>query len=380
MTMKEELFISFCKERNLSPGSVNVYHNALTHYTTTNGMTLRELLDEAIQEEDDKIPWRKRTLLSRLIDFRNYLIETGYTSTKNLSRVLTFYRHHYIEINSLPRNNFKKISEVKIPTKEDLQSAINIGDTLIKGFIPFAVETGLSKVDILKLTVGDFIKVTYVYHQETDIYAALQKLVLIEEDAVVTFYVMRTKTKKYHYTFAGTEAIIETAYYLLSRKDCLKEDSPLFKISYHWLTVKFEELNEELGLGVTEGNNYDILRCHTLRKYHATTLRNDGLSIDVVNSLQGKAKNKVDEAYFIDTPEELKEKYKDHMGSLFINMELRTIKSIDYKKIQEEVEEKDKILKEYGQILENIDKRLNSLESTAETPITADEFEDLFSR
>ena len=143
---------------------------------------------------------------------------------------------------------------------------------------------------------------------------------------------------------------------------------------------EFEELNEELGLGVTEGNNYDILRCHTLRKYHATTLRNDGLSIDVVNSLQGKAKNKVDEAYFIDTPEELKEKYKDHMGSLFINMELRTIKSIDYKKIQEEVEEKDKILKEYGQILENIDKRLNSLESTAETPITADEFEDLFSR
>ena len=105
MIMTEPIFNDFARERNLKPGSINVYKNALKHYTEFNAMTLTELLKEAEKQEDEKIPWRKRTLLNRLVDFRNYIIDQGYTSTKMVDRVITFYKHHYIEIHQLPKTN-----------------------------------------------------------------------------------------------------------------------------------------------------------------------------------------------------------------------------------------------------------------------------------
>jgi Phage integrase family. len=60
----------------------------------------------------------------------------------------------------------------------------------------------------------------------------------------------------------------------------------------------FERINEELGFGKV--GNYNRFRSHMLRKFHASALYNDGMSRDNVNDLQGKAKNKTDDAYFID--------------------------------------------------------------------------------
>ena len=380
MTMQDHTFQTFCKERNLSPGSINVYSHALTSYVNFTGMSLDELLDEAEAEEDAKIAWRKRKLKSKLIDFRQYLIEYGYTSTKMLDRVITFYKHFFIEIHSLPKTNVKHISEIKIPTKEDLQKAIEISKPLMKSLILFLTSTGLSKVDALKLTIGDFIQATKEYHNSYDIHEVLMELSK-RDDVIPTFGLIRTKTKKFHYTFASPEAVSAIIVYLQSRKDRLTNESKLFKISYDWLTNKFEELNQKLNLGVTEGNGYAVLRCHTLRKYHATTLRDDGLSIDIVNSFQGKAKNKVDAAYFVDTPEQLKKRYMEHVGALAINMEITSvnIKSEEYKKLEVEMQKKDETLQKYNDIFTNLDKRLQKLEVESTGPLSEEEFNDLFS-
>jgi len=353
--MKEPVFNDFVRERNLSPGSINVYKNALEHYSNFNGMTLKQLLQEAEKEEDQKIPWRKRTLLNRLIDFRNYIIDQGYSSTKMLDRVTTFYKHFYIEIHTLPKTNFKNISEIRIPTKEDLQKALEMSDTFLAAFIPFMVSTGLSKIDALNLTVNDFIKATSDYHHGGDIVEVLEELAS-QEDVIPTFALTRQKTKKFHYTFCSPEATTAIVYYLKSRKDKLRSDSKLFKMSYHWLTTKFEELNAKLNLGVTDGNNYSVFRCHTLRKYHATTLRDDGLSIDIVNSFQGKAKNKIDAAYFIDTPEQLKKRYVEHVNSLLINSEakivdVKTEEYIELEKENKELKEQNKRIDKLEQLV-----------------------------
>lgn len=381
MTMESTLFQSFCKERNLTPKSIIVYDHALQHYVNFNGMSLEELLNEAEKEEDDKIPLRKRKIIPRLIDFRNYLIENGYaSSTKMVGRVRTFYNHYYIELPKLPHVSFKHIVEIKIPTKEELQKALELSDPLMESIILMLVSTGLSKIDLLKLKIKDFIKATSQYHNETDIYKVLEVLNQ-REDVIPTFELIRTKTQKFHYTFASPEAVISTVNYLLTRPDKLTMESSLFKISYDWLTVKFEKLNKKLGLGVTSGNEYVILRCHTLRKYHATTLRNDGLSIDIVNSFQGKAKNNVDSVYFIDSPEVLKKMYVEHVGCLAINMEIKelNIKSEEYLQLEKEVVEKEKIIEKYNGIFENIDERLSNLEKKEDIPLSEEEISDLFS-
>ena len=353
MSMNEKIFKNFARERNLSPGSINVYSHALQKYVTFNGMTLSELIDEADTEEDQRIRWKHRTLKSRLIDFRNYLIDYGYakeTINTMMKRVTTFYRHYEIEIHHLPRVNIQGTVEIKIPTREDLQLAVESSKPLMKALILFLASSGMSKVDCLKLTIDDFITATGTYHKTNNIIEVLDKL-NARDDVIPTFSLTRTKTNKFHYTFCSPEATTSIVNYLYSRKDKLTPNSPLFKVSYHWLTIKFEDLNESLNLGVTDGNKYGVLRCHTLRKYHATTLRNDGLSIDIINSLQGKAKNKVDRAYYVDTPEQLKQMYSQHVNCLYIT------DASKYKTELEQVREENQQLREVWEEIDNLKKR-----------------------
>ena len=373
MIMGTHIFKNFCRERNLSDGSINVYQHALAAYENYNGMTLEELLNEADLEEENKIRWKRRTLKSRLIDFRNYLIDYGYakeTINTMMKRVNTFYRHYEIEIHHLPKVNIKS-------TVEDLQKAINISSPLMKAIILTLSSSGLSKVDALKLTIQDFMEATKEYHNETDVYKTLE--ILKEKDDVIpTFGLVRTKTSKFHYTFCSPEATIAIVQYLLSRTEKLTPESKLFKISYHWLTVKFEDLNEQLNLGVTEGNEYAVLRCHTLRKYHATTLKDDGLSIDVINSFQGKARNKVDAAYFVDTPEKLKVRYMEHVSCLAVDMEIKNIdlKSEEFVRLEYENEQ-------LREAIESIDSRIEDKVAAAINRrgdvLSEEEIVDLFS-
>lgn len=354
MTMTEEIFKNFCKERNLSPGSIKVYDHAITQYVKFNQMTLTELMNEADMEEEQGIRWKRRKLKTRLINFRNYLIDYGYakeTINTIMKRVMTFYRHYEIEIHHLPRVNIQSTVEIRLPTREDLQVAVESSKPLMKSIILFLSSSGMSKVDCLKLSVGDYINGTYDYHHTNDINEALS-ILKDRDDVIPSFSLTRTKTNKFHHTFCSPEASTSIVNYLYSRKDKLTMDSPLFKISYLWLSVKFENLNEQLGLGVTAGNEYGVLRCHTLRKYHATTLRNDGLSIDIINSLQGKAKNKVDAAYYVDTPEQLKRMYMEHVNCLYITDEKR------YKSENEVLKEENET---YKQNLDELWAELNNM-------------------
>jgi integrase len=358
MIINEPIFKTFCRERNLSTGSIKVYSHALGKYIEYNQLTLTELITEAETEEDQRLRWKRRTLKHRLIQFRNHLIDYGYakeTITTMMKRVTTFYRHYEIEIHHLPRVNIQSTVEIKIPTRENLQTALESSKPLMKALILFLVSSGMSKVDCLKLTIQDFIIATEDYHNSTDILEVMS-ILKDRNDVTPTFALTRTKTNKFHYTFCSPEATTSIVNYLYSRKDTLKPESPLFKISPLWLSIKFEDLNESLNLGVTSGNNYGILRCHTLRKYHATTLRNDGLSIDIINSLQGKAKNRVDQAYYIDTPEQLKKLYLDHVNCLYVSDELK------FKSENEVLQEENKTLKERENKLLDIMERLERLE------------------
>jgi hypothetical protein len=78
-----------------------------------------------------------------------------------------------------------------------------------------------------------------------------------------------------------------------------------------------------------------------LRKFHAYALYNDGMSLDKVNDLQGKAKNKRDSAYFMTHPEDLKNEYIAHLSAVTINKEVEkiTVKSKEYLMIEKENKE-----------------------------------------
>ena len=62
------------------------------------------------------------------------------------------------------------------------------------------------------------------------------------------------------------------------------------------------------------------------------------MSIEDVNSIQGKSKTRTDEAYFFDDPDKLKQKYIDHMDAVTINLEVEklSIKSPEFLLMEKE--------------------------------------------
>ncbi len=81
------------------------------------------------------------------------------------------------------------------------------------------------------------------------------------------------------------------------------------------MVQSFEMINDTLGLGRV--GRYLRFRSHMLRKFHASALYNDGMGIDKVNDLQGKAKNKTDAAYFMTNPDDLKYEYIQHLPAVY---------------------------------------------------------------
>ena len=326
-------------------------------------MTLQELLTEAETEEEQGIRWKHRTLKTRLITFRNWL-QNNYlnnTAKKNFGRITTFYRHHEIEIHTLPPFNEKNsnfpeaITFDKLPDKDIIKHSLKITKSpVMRAIILFMSSSGCAMAETLSLTIDDFMEATKIYHNTDDIYKALT-ILNEREDAVPIFRLRRRKNNKFYYTFCTPEATSELVEYLLSRKKVLVGSDKLFKIHEVWLSNKFAELNDMLNLGKV--GKHRRLRSHMLRKFHASYLLNAGMNKDDVNSLQGKSRNTTDESYFYDDPKKLQEKYIKYMGAVTINLDVNTleIKSPEYIELENEN-------REYKEKLANIEKRLDNLE------------------
>lgn len=366
--MNDPLFKTFCRQRKLSKGSIKIYHNALSKYSEFTGMTLSELLEEADTDERQGKPWKERRLKDRLLNFKIYLIENEYVNSTvhdYVKKVKSFYRHHYIEIHMINEKakgkKYNPITFTELPNTKILKKAIDISpNPLIKAFILFLSSTGLSKVDALNLTIKDWLTSVSEYtNNETDIYKTIN-ILRNRDDVVPMFSMRRQKTKKFFTTFCSPEAVTAVCNYLDSRTDKLHHESKLFKKSNAWFDTQFNELNDKLELGKTD-NGYIILRCHNLRKFHSTSLKNDGLSIDFVNALQGKSKTAVDEVYFLDDPETLREEYIKHLNCLTVNMDVNKldIKSPEFVQLETE----NISLKEELSKVDDIMERLSKLES-----------------
>ena len=222
--------------------------------------------------------------------------------------------------------------------------------------------SGSARTEMLNLTVQDLIESTRLYHNTNDIYEVLN-ILKDHDDVVPTFKIKRQKTDKWYYTFCSPEAVTAIVNYLLSIKKPIHNEDQLFQ--YHEVTVcyKFQEINDELGLG--KKGTYNRFRSHMLRKFHASNLKNHGMSKEDINEMQGKGQNLVDEAYFFDDPNILREKYIEHMDAVTINLDVNNIdiKSQEYLELEQKLKEKEAEVKEMDDRILDIEERLSDIDN-----------------
>ena len=298
-----KMLSQFIREKNLSPSTIRNYTSSVKIYEKQNNKSLNQLILEAEHEENLKIPWKKRKIKKRLINFRSYLYKNKVqtTAVKYMTNIKTIYRHFEIELQTLPSFNSNQIikpAEIKfrdLPTKKDIKMACQIADATTRLIILLIATSGLSKAEILNLKTNDFLKAC--------------------ESDIPTFYLTRQKTAKEFFTFTTPKTAEEIAEYI--KKHELKEDEKLFDISESQLTKNMQRINDELKLGKIR--KYSRFRCHMLRKYHASNLLNNtSFTIDEIDVLQARAKNKIHRSYFLNDEEKLKEKYRKHLDTIGI--------------------------------------------------------------
>ena len=362
-----EILDDFVTTRNLQPGTMRAYKNAINRYIESQGIHLKELLEEAEQEEEEGIRLKNRTLKKRLIIHRNYLINEKDYSTVTLKKAMTFIRtiyHHYeIEIPNIPKLNEKNVKKYEaiyyddLPSKELIAEAISISKPLMKSIILFISSSGCARKEVMSLTIGDFMRATSDYHNCADVYSFIDEM-KHQDNIVPTFKLKRNKVNKYYYTFCSPEAVNAIIGYLNSRTDKLTPESKLFNIHQNYLSVRFARLNRQLG-GYKKGA-FNIMRMHMLRKFHASNLARgeNGLTLDEIDSLQGRSKDIVQSSYFYDDPNELKKKYIANMDKVMINVDIKTL-TIDSPEVLALKKEAEKLKEENEEIKRNINKSVD---------------------
>lgn len=342
----------FFIDRNSAKSTQWHYHAAVKLYTKLHGMTLDELIEEADYEEEQGIRWKKRKLKQRLIEYRNYLYscKSEGTAKQYLTDIKTIYRHYEIELQDLPNfiskniDNTYEMSYNDILTKEEIIDAYYEANNVTKCIILFASSSGLSKVDILKMTVEDFVVACDCKNK--NLIDQLQELKKIKK-LIPCFIGERQKTNKKYITFCSPEASQHIVQYLIGRDAQIREsyskgdseysqlclEDKLFDISESHLSTVLRGINSKLDFGVV--GKHSKFRCHMLRKFQATTLINveNGFTVEEIDTLQGRSQDKTHRAYFHNSREKLFKKYVECVDDLMLFESIHEVDKHEYEQM-----------------------------------------------
>ena len=383
MNMKtdQELLNHIQKTRNISDNTLTSYKIYIKEYSKVNhNMLMVNMIQEAEDEEEAGIRWKNRKIKQRLLEYRAYLYEKHAYSTAKVrfSKILTVYRHFDIELHKLPPINTKNdttehISFTDLPDHEVIKEALQISKPLMIAIIQFICSSGSARAETLGLKVQDFIDATRRYHNKNNIYEVLDQL-KERDDIIPMFKIKRIKTGKYYHTFCSPEACNSICNYLLSLNKKIHPNDKLFQISNQQFIKSFITINEKLNLGKVGKNNR--FRSHMLRKFHSSRLFNDGLGIEIIDSLQGRGKDSTHASYFMDNPERLREVYIEHMDAITIILDVNNLdlKSPEYVKMEIDLQEKNEKLDKYEEIFNSLDERIKNLEEKRDEKFKIDEF------
>ena len=205
----------------------------------------------------------------------------------------------------------------ELPTRDEILKGYYTANNTLKTIILLASSSGMSRIDMLNLTVSDFLTACQEYVDSTGTVLDQLRELNSRDDLIPTFRMERQKTVKPYVTFCSPECATHIVH-LIFQNHCFDGSDHIVKCKGSTLNLWFKELNNTLGLGKV--GEYVKLRCHMLRKYHASTLINaeNGFTVEEVDTLQGRSKDMTHRSYFMERESSLKQKYMACLDELAI--------------------------------------------------------------
>lgn len=326
----EDIFQEFCENRGLSEGSIRFYRTALQRYSDYTKKGLEDLIQEAEEEEDNRIRMRNRKIRSYLNGFRKHLddeeLSLNYIN-QVVSAVRSFYGDFEIELPKIFRRKSRKDKKQEefddIPTMEDVKRSLDYSSLTYRALTLLMVSSGMSRSEICSLTFKDFYNAVDL---PEDFNKPIPELIekIKEMDSLIPMWkIHRVKTGKPYFTFNSPEATDHILDYLEQHYRKYnwqpKPEDQLFRqynkqINPNSVTIQYNRINERAGFKKVNGRIY--IRPHNLRKLFATTLEMNRMPHLMTRFIMGHTIDKTSNAYFKMDPEVVKEEYIEIVDKL----------------------------------------------------------------
>ena len=357
---------------NLSSNSIKGYNQSIKKYESFHGTTIEALVDEALDEQSKQVPHHQLSIIDRLEDFQNYLIESNLTVGTiklHMTLIQTIYRKNRVEIPYIEPVNVKKcrkreyIEYKDILTKDEIRCALTHMKPPAKARAMAILQGGLSNEECEHFTTRSFIDETRKYHQCDDDMDALKWLADENHPVIWITKMTRIKTGKPYYAILGAEAInvIASAKIYESQLPSNNGKIPekLLAMNKGSFTRTCRTVNNKCELGlVAEESKF---RSHMLRKFYATYIRGSVLTYEEhsrisnsqIDEMQGRGKTSVQDTYIKSNPLEQKLIYAKVMNNVSL-----------YNEYTYEIIDDDVIVHKVNQLAENkkLVKKVNDLE------------------
>lgn len=362
------------------------YFQTVRKYERFHGMSIEELVLEALDEQENHVPMHRLKVIDRIEDFQSYLYESNLvlgTITNHITKIKSIYTKNRVNlpyIEPLNTHKCKKRDTIEfsdILTKNELKKVLPHMRLPVRARAMAMIQGGLSNEECEHLTTRAFIDELYKYHQCDDDLDALEWLADDNNPVIWVTKTRRIKTGKPYYVLIGAEAVNTIASAKLYEYDLPSNNHTMSDklLNVHKSTMNriCSKLNNKFNLGKA-GDSYR-LRPHMLRKFHATYIRGSALTYEEnvrisnsqIDEMQGRGKTSVQDTYIKSNPLEQKLIYAKVMNNVSLYNEydykitdddIIIVKVNPHKenqKLRKEVRELNQRLKEKERASEKID-------------------------
>ena len=370
---------------NSSDNTKRSYFQTITKYENFIGASIEEAIEEALEEQSNGTPFHKLSVIDKIEDFQDHLIEEGLvigTIKNHITTLKTIYGRNRVKLPYIETINPKIVKrreyiEFKdILTKDEIKMALNYMTLPSQARTLVMVQGGLSNEECEHLTTRAFIDELYKYHQCDDDIDALKWLADVNHPVIWVTKLIRWKTKKPYYGIIGAEAVNKIAEAKLYEKTLAKNRGKippkLLSQNKDSFARACRRVNKKCGFGlVAEESKF---RSHNLRRFHGTYIRGSHLSyeeqsilsLSEINELQGRGKTSTEDTYIKSNPLEQKLLYAKVMNQVMLFNEYEytltgddvVINIKDYssenKKLKDEVENLSNIIQKKKRVSEKV--------------------------
>ena len=324
----------------LSSNTQKGYQTAINKYEQFHGMTIDQLISEALDEQTKGVAPHLLSVIDRIEDFQEDLIQKNHCHGSIMGyvgKIKKIYKKNrvvlpYLETPDPKRTKKREYIEYKdILTKEEIKQALGYMRPPAKARAYCMIQGGLSNEECEHLTTRSFIDELYKYHQCSNDIDALEWLSNENNPVLWVTKLIRQKTKKPYYAIIGAEAVNHIASAKLYEMGLPHNHGTipekLLDIKKDSFMKVCRNINRKLGWGLLAEESK--LRSHNLRRFHATRINgsvlnyeeHSKLSYQEIDEMQGRGKTTTQDTYIKSNPLEQKLLYAKVMNNLSLNHE-----------------------------------------------------------